>query len=276
MPRASAPRPGWPPPPRARRLMALAGVILAAGACGSSGGAGQADGANDSAREASIPSCPAIDGDDAAAPAEGDAGAPGAAVDEFGPHATIAKAASSLGRVNVYEATSARLLTRLDIYLRVDLDQTRLTIGVFEAAARGSAFQKIAALPIEAPAGGGPCQGWVTTGPLAIPLEAGRFYMTGYDPSQPVTPFVTTDADTLPVDGAFGRLIGSKTTTSVSVSTIGWDKLSDKEYNRQRLVTSPRDAASPADGGDADAADAAATDAGEGDARDAARDGPRG
>ena len=111
--------------------------------------------------------------------------------------------------------TSPRLLQRLDIYLRMSLDQTRLTIGVFEATGPASAFQKISAIQLDAPVGGGPCQGWVTSGPLAIPLEPGHFYIAGFNPSQPVTPFVTSDTETLPVDGAFGRLVGSKTTTSV-------------------------------------------------------------
>ena len=200
-----------------------------------------------------------------------DAGAT-TATDEFGPNAPAAKTASSLGRVNIFEVTSPALLDRVDVYLRADLDHTRLTIAVQEAAARTSPFFKLTDIQIDVTL----CQGWASSGPLAIPLEAGRFYAIGFDPNQPVTPFVSADTETLPIDGAFGRLIGSKTATSVSVPSITWDKLTDKEYSRQRLVTSPRagGAPIPTDAGAAAAGGDAGVPGDGGGSADAGRDGP--
>lgn len=166
-------------------------------------------------------------------------------VDELGPNAPALKMPSALGRVNVYEVTTPRSLGRVDIYLGAPLGSSRITIAVQEATSRSTPFQKIKDVQLEV----GRCEGWASSGAIDIPLEAGRFYAVGFDPNQPVTPFVSTDADSLPIDGAFGRLIGSKTSTSVSIPTLTWDKLTDKEYHRQRLVTAPRLAAGTPDGG---------------------------
>jgi len=224
---------------RSSGLSRIAALALAAaispplGGCGGGAGASSADGAADASGERAALRCAPIDG----GPDEtGDAAsAPG--TDEFGPNAPASKTASSLGRVNVYEVTSPSLLERVDVFLRADLDHTRLTLAVQEAPSRTTAFRKLAEIQIDV----GTCEGWTTSGPLAVPLIAGRFYAVGFDPNQAVTPWVSTDADSLPIDGVFGRLVGSKTATSVSVPTITWDKFSDKEYNRQRLRTSPRE-----------------------------------
>ena len=107
-------------------------------------------------------------------------------------------------------------------------------------------------------------QGWATTGPIAVPLVVGHYYAIGLDPNQPVTSFVSSDSNALPIDGAFGRLVSSKTTTSVSATGLTWDKTSTAELNRQRLATSPRTADArdlPDAGAASDAADAAANDA---------------
>src|SRR6185369_13656649 len=97
MPLLSA-RGAGPPRSRARRLASLLGAAVALGAigCKGSSGAGAADAARDGTAEAALAVCPAVDD------------ATDGATDEFGPHATAAKTSSSLGRVNVYEATSPR------------------------------------------------------------------------------------------------------------------------------------------------------------------------
>ena len=101
-----------------------------------------------------------------------------------------------------------------------------------------------------------PCVGWVGTGPLGISLQVGRFYAIGFDPNQAVTTFVDSESNDLPIDGQFGRLIGSETSTSVSLDTLDWGMPSSKSFTRQRLYTSPRAAD---DGGvDADASTRAA------------------
>jgi hypothetical protein len=228
------------------------------------------------AAEAGVPACGSLDGgydgapgslgasdasrasDDGAAGPYGSADGAGgavAAVDELGPNAVASKSAASLGRVNIYEVTSPRWLEELQIYLRAGLPETRLTLAVHEATSRDSPFHKLFDVQLDF----GTCEGWTSSGPLAIPLEPGRFYAVGFDPNQPVTPFLVTDSDTLPIDGAFGRLVASKTSKSVSTDTLTWDLSTDKEYNRQRLVTSPRKA-TPAGldagtGGDASQAD---------------------
>jgi hypothetical protein len=217
----------------------LLGCLLGA-ACSKSGGA-SGDGSSDATGEAPIVHCLDIDPD----PTTVDAAAP-PTTDEFGPNAPAAKSVSALGRVNIYEASSASTLERVDVYLRTVLEHSRLTIAIQEAPSRTGPFAKITAIQIDIAT----CEGWATSGPLAIPMVAGRFYAIGFDPNQIVTAFVNTEADSLPIDGAFGRLIGSKTATSVSVPTITWDKFTDKEYNRQRLVTSPRiDEAAATNGG---------------------------
>ena len=250
------------------RFLSPAGLALlllaAAAGCKKSGSAGSTDGATDASGERPVVQCAEID----AGIQDDDAGA-ATGIDEFGPNAPALKTASSLGRVNIYEVTSPSLLERVDVYLRADLDQTRLTIAIQEATARTSAFVKVFDIQLDIAV----CQGWATSGQLAIPLEAGRFYAIGFDPNQVVAPFVSADTESLPIDGAFGRLIGSKTATSVSVPTLTWDKLTDKEYNRQRLVTSPRAGGTTTDGGAVDAAgDAGGAPDGAGGAVDAPRD----
>jgi hypothetical protein len=217
--------------------------------CGKSSGGGAADGATDGVREGAAPSCPGID---AAAATTGDGGGAITRTDDLGPNAPATKAASSLGRVNIYEVTSPSVLQRVDVYLRADLEQTRLTIAIQEATARTAPFTKLMDVQIDV----GTCEGWASTGAISIPLAVGRFYAIGFDPNQPVTAFVSADAETLPIDSAFGRLVGSKTATSVSIPNLTWDKLSEKEYNRQRLLTSPRPGGSPFDGGATDSSDA--------------------
>jgi hypothetical protein len=238
------------------RLVSLALLAGAGGfGCSKEAGAGPEDaGAGDGSQERPLVLCPALEPGALA----DDAGS-GPTSDEFGPNAPATKTASSMGRVNIYEVASPALLERVDVFLRADLEQSRVTIAVQEATARTAAFRKLTDIQIDV----GTCQGWASSGPLAIPLEAGRFYAIGLDPNQAVTAFISVDNETLPIDGAFGRLIGSKAATSVSVPTITWEKFTDKEYNRQRLLTSPRagdpapdgavpgDAATAPDGGDA-------------------------
>jgi hypothetical protein len=163
--------------------------------------------------------------------------------------------------VNIYTATAPRTLDRVDVYLGSSLTGTRVTIAVQEAISQGAAFQKVFDVQLEF----GACQGWASTGAISVPLIAGHFYAIGLDPNQPINAYVSTDANALPIDGAFGRLVSSKTTTSVSSVGLTWDKASTAEFNRQRLATSPRvpdardvvvDAAAPADAADAATADA--------------------
>lgn len=165
-----------------------------------------------------------------------EAGTPAGVADDFGPNAKPSATATALAQLNIYEVTSPRQLEWVDLYLRVDLDSTRLTIAVYEAPARNAVFHKLTDVQVDVPR----CQGWVPSGPLAIPMEAGRFYAVGFDPNQTITPFVDSETSNLPVDGQFGRLIGSNTSTSVSVDTLDWGTPSARDFNRQRVFTSPR------------------------------------
>jgi hypothetical protein len=227
----------------------LAASLLVAAGCkggaGASAGDGGADG-RDGAGEAPLALCPAPEGD----PAE-------AASDDFGPNAK-AVASSALGRVNIYEVTSQRQLDRVDLFVRSELAGTRVTMAVYEAAARDVTFRKVTDVQVEVPA----CQGWASSGVLAVPLVVGRFYAVGFDPNQAIVTYLNNDMSNIPVDGRFGRLIGSKTATSVSVGALGWDKISDKEFTRQRLVTTARSGDDPPP--IVDTPDARAADAGDG------------
>jgi hypothetical protein len=211
-------------------LAALLVAATAAGCKASSPSGGDSDGGGDAATDAGTPAC--------APPA--DAGAPIGVADDFGPNAKVGSTSSALGQLDLYEVTSPRQLEWVDLYLRADLAGTRLTISVYEAAARNATFQRVASVQVEV----SPCIGWIGTGPLGIPLEPGRFYAIGFDPNQAVTTFVDSESNDLPIDGQFGRLIGSETTTSVSLDALDWGKPSDKSFTRQRLFTSPR---SPSD-----------------------------
>jgi hypothetical protein len=187
-------------------------------------GDGSADG-TDSKREVGLPACP----DPAAASAL-------AAADDFGPNAKAMAMPSALGRINVYEVTAPNLLERIDIYVRADLAGSRVTLAVFRAASKDKAFEKVTDVQVDVPS----CEGWASSGPLSVTLDPGRFYAVGFDPNQLITTFVNADTSNIPIDGHFGRLIGSKTVTSVSVPSVGWDKVADKDFMRQRLLTSPR------------------------------------
>lgn len=206
-------------------------VFLAVLAAGCKGGAAAAptDGASE-AGEVGLAACP-----------EPEPGSSDSATDDFGPGAK-ALAASALARVNVYEVTSPHQLERIDVYMRADVAGTRLTFSVYQAFSRDTAFQKVHDVQVDI----GPCVGWASSGPVSLPLQVGRYYAIGFDPNQAIAPYVDATASNIPVDGRFGRLIGSKTATSVSVDTVGWDKVSDKEFIRQRLVVKSR----PPDDGD--------------------------
>lgn len=225
----------------------------------SSSTADAADGGGDGLPDGALPLC-VEDGGATGAVALSEAGV-ASDVDEFAPNAPVAKMVSSIGRVNIYAATAPRSLDRVDVYLGSALAGTRVTIAVQEAAAQGAAFQKVFDVQLDF----GACRGWASTGPISVPLVAGHFYAIGLDPNQPIDAYVSTDANALPIDGAFGRLVSSKTTSSVSNAGLTWDKASTAEFNRQRLATSPRvpdardvvvDAAATPDAGDAAAPDA--------------------
>jgi len=240
-------------------ICALAAGLLTVGCSkGSSSSSADAADGGDGPDDGALPLC-ADDAGAADALALSEAGI-ASDLDEFAPNAPVAKMVSSIGRVNIYTATAPRTLDRVDVYLGSALTGTRVTIAVQEAIAQGAVFQKVFDVQLDF----GACQGWASTGPISVPLIAGHSYAVGLDPNQPITAYVSTDANALPIDGAFGRLVSSKTTSSVSSGGLTWDKASTAEFNRQRLATSPRvpdardvvvDAAAP------DAADAAAADA---------------
>jgi hypothetical protein len=219
---------------------------------GSTSADGHADGLGDGTNDLPLPMCP-----------EPEAASDMAAADDFGPNAKAVAMPSAMGRVNVYEVTAPHLLERVDIYVRANLAGSRVTISVFEAPAKDKDFQKLADVQVDVP----PCEGWASSGTLAVPFARGRFYAIGFDPNQLITTFVNADMSNIPVDGRFGRLIGSKTVTTVSTSTLGWDKVADKDFMRQRLLTSPRaddDAGVDDDAGTDAGADTVTADAGDG------------
>lgn len=218
-------------------LLALAHAYLACalGCKGDDGGNGL-DAAVDAGFDALA--CPA-----SATPA---ASAPEQRWDEFGPNGTLSKTPSALARVNIYEVTAARWLTSAEIFLQPALQSTLVTIAIGETSSRMLPFKKLVSVQVPAPT----CPSFVSAGPLYVWMKPGHYYSVGYDPNQAVNYSSVTEMGTLPIDGAFGRLIGSRTDTSVSQPTMLWDKFSDKEYFRQRLTTLP---APDVDGGPSDA-----------------------
>src|SRR6266404_5060056 len=78
-----------------------------------------ADGLGDGTTDLPLPMCP-----------EPAAASEMAAADDFGPNAKAVAMPSAMGRVNVYEVTSAHLLERIDIYVRGNLAGSRVTIAV--------------------------------------------------------------------------------------------------------------------------------------------------
>jgi len=238
------------------RLIAFSTAAMLAGCSSKSSSSNAADAGSDGAADAGIAACSAVaspgGASDGAAAADAASGPAGEA-DDFGPNAKVGSAASALGQLDLYEVTTARFLEWVDLYLRTDLPGTRLTISVYEAPGRNMTFRRLNMVEVDVP----PCVGWVGTGRLGIPLQVGRFYAIGFDPNQAVTTYVDSESNDLPIDGHFGRLIGSSTSTSVSLDTLDWGMPSTKSFTRQRLYTSPR----AADGTDA-ASDASTSDAG--------------
>ena len=153
--------------------------------------------------------------------------------DEFGPNAVASKTPSPLARINVYEITTESVLTNVEIYLNPPLPKTWITITVAQSMSKMMPFTRIESIMVPITN----CPGYVNAGPLSIPLRAGSYYAIGFDPNQALNYATATEVGSLPIDGAFGRLIGSRTDTSVSLPTLSWDKFSDKEYFRQRITT---------------------------------------
>jgi hypothetical protein len=229
-------------------------TVLAASGCSKSSSSSATD-AGSGSGDAGLAACTAVasagDSPEGGAAADGSAGPVGVA-DDFGPNAKVGSSASALGQLDVYEVTTPRRLEWVDLYLRTDLGGTRLTISVYEARARNMAFRRLTSVQVDV----SPCFGWVGTGALGISLQVGRYYAIGFDPNQAVTTFVDSESNDLPIDGQFGRLIGSMTSTSVSLDALDFGMPSSKSFTRQRLFTSPRDAASDAGGSDAGPFDA--------------------
>lgn len=222
-------------------LIAFSTAVVLSG-CSKSSSSHATDAGSDGSGDAGLAVCTAVasagavaDGDGAASDASS---GPTGVADDFGPNAKAGGAASALGQLDVYEVTTPRRLEWVDLYLRSDLGGTRLTISVYEAPARNMTFRRLATVQVDV----SPCIGWVGTGSLGIPLQVGRFYAIGFDPNQAVSTFVDSESNDLPIDGQFGRLIGSETSTSVSLDTLDWGMPSNKSFTRQRLYTSPRDA----------------------------------
>jgi len=242
-------------------LVAFLSTALAVSGCSKSSSSSATDAGDGATADAGLAACTAVassgatDGGDGAVADAASVAAAGSA-DDFGPNAKAGSSASALGQLDVYEVTTPRTLEWVDLYLRTDLAGTRLTIAVYEAPARNMTFQRLANVLVDVP----PCVGWVGTGPLGISLEVGRFYAIGFDPNQAVTTFIDSESNDLPIDGQFGRLIGSETSTSVSLDTLDWGMPSNKSFTRQRLYTSPR-AADDAGASDAPADGAAPSDA---------------
>jgi hypothetical protein len=249
----------------ARRIAGLVAVsvvasvavstVLAVSGCSSKSGSNSAtDGGSESSADTGVSACTAVASMGASDGASaGDAsGGPVGVADDFGPNAKVGSSASALGQLDVYEVTAPRRLEWVDLYLRTDLGGTRLTISVYEAPARNMTFRRLTSVQVDVP----PCVGWVGTGPLGISLQVGRFYAIGFDPNQAVTTFLDSESNDLPIDGQFGRLIGSMTSTSVSLDTLDFGMPSTKSFTRQRLFTSPRavdDAGITTDAGSSDA-----------------------
>ena len=245
-------------------LIAFSTAAVLSGCSSKSSSSSTVDAGSDGSADAGVAACSAVasagGATDGAAALDGSSGPAGEA-DDFGPNAKVGSAASALGQLDLYEVTTPRRLEWVDLYLRSNLPGTRLTISVYEAPGRNMTFRRLNMVEVDVP----PCVGWVGTGPLGIPLQVGRFYAIGFDPNQAVTTYVDSESNDLPIDGQFGRLIGSSTSTSVSLDTLDWGMPSSKSFTRQRLYTSPRAAD---DGGVAsDASDAGAPDAGLLDAR---------
>ncbi|HEX2659578.1 MAG TPA: hypothetical protein VHU40_14945 [Polyangia bacterium] len=211
-------------------MAALAGTDCSKGSATPSADAAATDGGED----AGLPACGEESGAGGGTVVVTPTGA--SDIDEFGPNAQEAKMVSSIGRLNVYTATAPRMLDQVEVYLAAALPGTRVTIAVQEAVSATAAFQKV----FEVQVSFGVCQGWASSGPLAIPMIAGHAYAIGIDPNQPITAYVSADSNALPIDGAFGALVSSKTSTSVSTTGLSTDKTSTAEFNRQRLTTSPR------------------------------------
>jgi len=131
-------------------LLAVLGL-----ACGKSASNGAvADGGGDAvADDAGLAACPVPDG-----------GAPAGVADDFGPNAKAGSTSSALGQLDLYEVTKPRQLEWVDLYLRADLAGTRVTISVYEAAARNAVFRRLAMIQLDV----APCSGWVGSGPIAL------------------------------------------------------------------------------------------------------------
>ncbi|MDX2022939.1 MAG: hypothetical protein SF187_22080 [Deltaproteobacteria bacterium] len=228
-------------PAAARSYRGVMLVLVWLSACKGDDSSNSADAAVDAGGDAL--GCPAV--------SPPDAGSIEQSWDDFGPNAALSKTPSALARVNIYEVTSPRWLTNAEIFLQPALQNTLVTIAVGETSSKTAPFKKLVSMQVPVPS----CPGFVSAGPLRVWMVPGRYYSVGYDPNQGLNYASVSEMGTLPIDGAFGRLIGSRTDTSVSQTTLPWDKFSDKEYFRQRITTIP------APDVDAGASDARATDA---------------
>ncbi|MCI0595127.1 MAG: hypothetical protein L0Z48_01135, partial [candidate division Zixibacteria bacterium] len=67
----------------------------------------------------------------------------------------------------------------------------------------------------------GPGEGWYSSGPLNVPLQAGKFYMLFAQWEAPAVYYVETDISPYPIAASFGELTGG----------VGWTVASVPEYD---------------------------------------------
>ena len=121
------------------------------------------------------------------------------------------------GRGNFYSVTETTTLLEHRLYLDI-IEETEVWFIIAESDSRIGIYDVISAANVSPR---GPGEGWYSSGPVQVTLEAGRYYMIYTQWDSPATYFIEENISPYPVQASFGELIGG----------VGWTVAGNPDYS---------------------------------------------
>lgn len=149
---------------------------------------------------------------------------------------TTAPSGANRGKASVYAVTTSVLLTEFEVHLNVTAPET-LTFFLYRHHSRTGLADLEWSLPVTVQGGIGPS--WYSTGPIALPLVAGNYYMLGVAWAGTVTYYYSIGTGGSPV--SFGTWERAHTLNATAIPTPTYTIAAgvDAAQYYQRLTTYP-------------------------------------
>jgi hypothetical protein len=129
----------------------------------------------------------------------------------------MAAGATGVTLLDFFEATASRTITNLEIIM-VQRNSVALDWRILEATDQAGPYQTI--FSMRTMSGGGGQTSSETTGPIEVPIVAGRFYAIGVALPAGANYHLQQQAEkTLPLEVSFGRLTSAAVVSSASATS---------------------------------------------------------